>query len=98
MNTELLIIVYSTTVQEEVEAFLKEAGATAFTMIPTVHGSGEAGGTRLNTDVWPGENQMMMVSVEKEKAALIKARIKEYRTRMPREGMKLFALEPIETI
>ncbi len=95
---EFLIIVCSATLQDEINQLLESLNITGFTHIPEAEGSGNGGGTRLNNETWPGENSMFMIAVKPEKAAQLKAWVREYRKGVLREGLKLFSLPLVEMI
>ncbi|MEW6708617.1 MAG: PG0541 family transporter-associated protein [Candidatus Riflebacteria bacterium] len=89
---ELVMIVCSATLQEDMENLFKKLETTGYTHIPTVHGSGKGGGTRLDTEVWPGMNLMYFVALEQSKYQVLKNWVSDYRKTRPREGLKIFNL------
>ncbi|MBU1106597.1 MAG: hypothetical protein KKB51_08035 [Candidatus Riflebacteria bacterium] len=89
---EFIMLVCSATLQEELEQLFRKNQISAFTQLPTVYGSGDGGGTRLDTEVWPGMNVMYMLALAPEKYAIVKNWVAAYRSRQPREGIKLFSL------
>lgn len=95
---EFLIIVCSATLQDEVDQLFESLGVTGYTHIPEATGSGKGGGTRLNDEVWPGENSMYLIAVERSKADAIKSWVRRYREGVLREGLKLFSLQMNEMI
>lgn len=95
---ELLMIVCCTTLREKLQNYLEEIEVTSYTLVPEVNGSGQGGGTKLNTEVWPGLNMMLFVQTTNDKSALIKTWIKSYKSKKIREGIKLFSLGLNEVI
>lgn len=95
---ELLIIVCSDTVQDEIDQLFEDHKITNYTHIPEATGAGKGGGIRLNNEVWAGRNSMYMVAGNEQQVAEIKNWVKEYRKREIREGMKLFSLPLNEVI
>lgn len=95
---EFLIIVCSATLQDEIDALFERLEITSYTHVPEATGSGKGGGTRLNDEIWPGENSMYMIAGSPTQAARIKEWVKEYRQRPLREGLKLFSLPLNEII
>lgn len=95
---ELLMIVCSATLSDDVESLFKNNGIHNYSLIPEVYGSGKGGSTRLNTDVWPGINLMYFVSAPPEQTAIIKQWAREYCREEIREGLKIFALALNEVI
>jgi hypothetical protein len=92
------MIVCCTTLREKLQNFLKEIEVTSYTLVPEVTGSGQGGGTKLNTEVWPGINMMLFIQTTDQKSASIKEWIKKYKSQKVREGIKLFSLGMTEVI
>ncbi|MFC1746309.1 PG0541 family transporter-associated protein [Candidatus Riflebacteria bacterium] len=88
---QMLMIVGSTTLKEEIEDFLKSAGLLFFTLIPYVLGHGKAGGPRFDDEVWPGHNSIYLLAVDETNKKLVNEWIKDYRKNEKREGLKLFS-------
>lgn len=95
---ELLILACSSTLQEKIEYMFEDIELSNYTHIPQVTGSGEGGGTRLNNEVWPGQNLMYIIHADQTKLAQIKSWVKTYRNQELREGIKLFAVPLVEVI
>ncbi|EKD81690.1 MAG: hypothetical protein ACD_39C01687G0002 [uncultured bacterium] len=95
---EFLIIVCSSTLQENIDQLFEKLAIKGYTHIPQATGTGRIGGTRLNDEVWPGENSLYMISADPGQAAEIKAWVRSYRQDTMREGLKLFALPLNEVI
>lgn len=95
---ELLMIVCSATLSDEIEELLSSNDVQNFSLIPEVYGSGKGGSTRLNTEVWPGINLMYLVTTTPEKAEAIKHWARDYRKEETREGLKVFSLALNEVI
>lgn len=94
---ELFFLVFSATLSEEIEIFLKTNNIGSFTLFPLVHGSGQGGGTKMDTEVWPGYNQMYMLCLDKKESDIIKSWVKQYKNSPTREGIKLMSVK-LETI
>lgn len=94
---EFLIIVCSATLQDEIEMLFERLVITRYTHIPEATGAGKGGGIRLNDEVWPGENSVYMIALDKQQAGAIKDWVRRYRQESLREGLKLFSL-PINEI
>lgn len=95
---ELLMIVCSATLSDDIEDLFRKNDITNYTLIPEVYGSGKGGSTRLNTEVWPGINLMYLVTTLPEKAEAIKKWAREYRKDETREGLKMFSLALNEVV
>lgn len=95
---EFLILVCSATLQDDMIQAFEICKITEYTCIPQATGSGKGGGTRLNDEIWPGENYVYMVSADSERSARLKEWVRNYRSGSLREGLKLFSLEMKEMI
>ncbi len=92
MAHELIILIFNSSIEEEMAQALREAGMRHFTRIPSIHGVGEESEPRLGSHVWPGTNTMYLICVDAdEKEAILKAvgRMKEIHRE---EGVKAFVL------
>lgn len=89
---EFLILVCSSTLQENVTQLLEDLAITGFTTLPHVTGAGTGGGTRLNDEVWPGENCLVLMAVSAAQAAAVMDWARAYRQGARREGLKVFSL------
>ncbi|NLM16408.1 MAG: hypothetical protein GX221_01680 [Candidatus Riflebacteria bacterium] len=90
---EFLIIAVSSTIQTDVLTLFKKHNIKNYTLFTQVMGSGEGGGKRMNTEVWPGENTVFMVACDPEKADIIRKWGKHYREESIREGLQVFTLQ-----
>ncbi|PKL49460.1 MAG: hypothetical protein CVV42_05595 [Candidatus Riflebacteria bacterium HGW-Riflebacteria-2] len=95
---EFLIIVCSATLQDEISMLFERLEITGFTHLPQATGAGKGGGIRLNDEVWPGENSMYMIAVDRQQATAVKDWVRRYRQESLREGLKLFSLPLNEII
>lgn len=95
---EFIVIVCSATLQEDIESLFKKQQIKGYTHLPVVHGSGNGGGTRLDTETWPGQNIMYFVAVSSVQYEAISSWAKDYRKISPREGLKVFSLAMKEMI
>ncbi len=89
---EFVMLVCSATLQEDLEKLFKKNLITGYTLLPTVYGSGRGGGTRLDTEVWPGMNVMYALALEPRQYKAVKDWVESYRLLKTREGIKLFSL------
>lgn len=89
---ELLVIACSSTLQEQVLAFFARAGIASYTQVPEVVGAGQGGGTRLNSEIWPGVNTLFLVALAPGQATAVREWARAYRARPVREGLKVFSL------
>ncbi len=92
MAQELIVLIFNSSIEEEMSEALQEAGMRYFTRIPNVHGVGEVSEPRLDSHVWPGTNTMYLICADSPvKDAILKAiaNIKEVHRE---EGVKAFVL------
>ena len=64
MATELVIVVFNASIEDEVLEALKDAGMECYTKMPGVQGMGKCSEPRLDSHVWPGTNTMYLIVVE----------------------------------
>ena len=95
---ELLMIICSSTLREDLHRLMKDNEIQYFTQIPEVYGSGKGGGTKLNTDVWPGINMIYFITTDSDKVKVLKEWAKRYKEAGVREGLKIFSLQMNEVI
>jgi hypothetical protein len=95
---ELLMVICSSTLREELHKVMKENNIQYFTQIPEVYGSGKGGGTKLNTDVWPGINMLYYITTSEEQGKILKQWARKYKEAGVREGLKIFSLQMSEII
>lgn len=86
------MIICSSTLEEEIMVFFKSNGITSYTVLPMAVGSGNSGGTRLDNEIWPGQNMVIMVCLHEKQHEVLRNWISEYRKQETREGIKLFNL------
>ena len=95
---EFLILVCSSTLQDEILNYFEAHRITGFTRLEQATGAGKGGGTRMNDEIWPGENAVFMVALAGDKAVGLKKWVRSYRSGPLREGLKLFTLPLTEVI
>lgn len=88
---KMVMISYNEALDSEVMESLEACGLKNYTKVNAVYGRGEASGTHLGDDVWPGRNSILYVSCEDAKAKDLFSGIKELRKKLGREGLKAFA-------
>jgi len=92
---KMVMITYNEAVDSEVMGALAGCALKSYTKIINIYGSGEASGTHLGDDIWPGKNSILYIACEDKKAKELLSRIKELRKTLGKEGIKAFLL-PIE--
>lgn len=91
----MVMITYNEAVDSEVMASLFRCAIKNYTKIVNTYGRGEASGTHLGDDIWPGKNNILYVACEDKAAKGLLSCIKELRKTLGKEGIKAFLL-PIE--
>jgi hypothetical protein len=96
----MVIISYNESIDEEVMDILDEHKIKKYTKWKNVKGSGQGGGKHLGTSVWPGENNVLMMSMSPERAANVIECVKQLRQQFRNEGIKAFswAIDEIDYI
>lgn len=87
---KMIMIVYNEAMDMEVMELLEGCVMKSYTKILSVQGKGEASGTHLGTEIWPGLNNILYVACEKEDADLLVGCVTNLRKKLGREGVKAF--------
>jgi hypothetical protein len=98
MEQELIMVVFNSSIENEVMAALSEAGVTCYTRFPGIQGAGKESEPRLDSHVWPGTNTMLMICAEGEARKGILAAIRKIKERHAEEGVKAIILPVIDSI
>ena len=94
---KMVMIVYNAALDEEVSELLESAGLAFYTKWTRVLGRGEASGSHLGTQVWPGMNNVVFLATEEDRVPALLCGVRELRRKLGREGIKAFVL-PLEEI
>ncbi len=92
---KMVMIIYNEAIDDEVLEALCSCGAECFTKWQRVLGKGQASEPHLDSNVWPGVNNVCMAVTDDKKVPGILNKIKELRSRLGKEGIKAFVL-PVE--
>ena len=85
-----LMMIYNAAIESMVLGCMKECSLKSYTKFPGIHGSGESGGSRLDTHVWPGINNALLVVTEDENIPSMLEKIKSLKESHPDEGIMAF--------
>jgi nitrogen regulatory protein PII len=96
MAQELILVVFNSSIEEEMTEALDAAGMTCYTKVPGVQGVGTCSEPRLDSHVWPGTNTMFMVVVDSTSKERILEAIRKMKEIHREEGVSAFVL-PITT-
>ena len=84
-------------VDKEVIEMLEKVGAKGYTKCIRVHGKGTASGAHLDSEVWPGANNVLWIVMEDDKVSEVLSKVRELRKRLGKERIKGFTI-PVEEI
>lgn len=98
MEQELIMLVFNSSIEDEVMEDLKAAGMTCYTKLPDVQGVGKESEPRLNSHVWPGTNLMLMICAPKDVRDRLLRAIRELKERHAEEGVKAIILPVVDSI
>jgi hypothetical protein len=98
MEQELIMLVFNSSIEDEVMEQLRSAGMTCYTKIPGAQGVGKQSDPRLDSHVWPGTNAMLMICAPKEIRESLLGAIRNLKERHAQEGVKAIILPVIDSI
>lgn len=89
---KMVMIAYNEAIDIELMEGLSEIGVKNYTKACGAFGSGEASGTHLGTDVWPGRNNILFTACEDKLSRDILDLVGRMRKSLGKEGIKAFVL------
>lgn len=92
MGTEMILVVFNSSIEEEIMEALRSAGMTCFTKVPDVQGAGTCSEPRLDSHVWPGTNTMLMITVDSAAKARLLDAVRRMKEIHREEGVSAFVL------
>jgi hypothetical protein len=92
MGTEMIMVVFNSSIEEEIVEALQSAGMTCFTKVPGVQGTGTCSDPRLDSHVWPGTNTMLMIITDSARRESILDAIRRMKEIHREEGVSAFVL------
>lgn len=90
MPTEMVFVVFNSSIEDEMLEALREAGMNCFTKIPGVHGAGSCSEPRLDSHVWPGTNIAYLIAVQSEGRERILQAVRKMKEVHREEGVSAF--------
>lgn len=90
-------VIYGDSMEDEVMEVLDKLGIKYFTKMVGLTGHGSHADPHLNTSVWPGLNQCLMLLLDEAAKDKLWPLLKELKTKYHRIGMKVI-VSPVEEI
>jgi hypothetical protein len=87
-----MVLVFNSSIEEEIMEALKEGGMSCYTKITDVQGVGKESEPRLDSHVWPGTNTMLLVCTDAERRPGLVEAIRSVRAKHKEEGVRGFIL------
>jgi len=92
VTKELIILIFNSSIEEEMLEALEEAGMRYYTRIPKVQGAGEESEPRLDSHVWPGTSTIYLICIDADRKDAILTAIARMKEIHREEGVKAFVL------
>jgi nitrogen regulatory protein PII len=97
MSLKMAMVVYNEALDMEIMEAMNSCGLKNYTKVMGVFGRGEASGSHLGNDIWPGKNNILYIICEERQISQLLPLIKELRKKIGHEGVKAF-VSPVEEI
>jgi nitrogen regulatory protein PII len=88
---KMAMVVYNEAMDIEVMEALERCGVKNYTKIKAVYGRGEASGTHMGDDVWPGKNNVIYAACDEPSVKRLLSSVSQLRKKLGAEGIKAFA-------
>lgn len=98
MTTEIILVVFNCSIEDEMMAALTGAGMTCYTKVPAVQGVGTCSAPRLDSHVWPGTNTMFLIAADSTTREAVLEAIRKMKEIHREEGVSAFVLPVTTTI
>lgn len=98
MEQELIMVVFNSSIEDEVMSALDAAGMTCYTRLPDIQGVGKESSPRLDSHVWPGTNTMLMICASRETRDSILGAVRRIKETHAEEGVKAIVLPVIDSV
>jgi hypothetical protein len=96
MATEMILVVFNSSIEDEVLEALRGAGMDCYTKLPGIQGAGSCSEPRLDSHVWPGTNTMYLIVVDAGGREPILEAVRRIKEVHREEGVSAFVL-PVTT-
>lgn len=91
---KLIMIIFDADKEEDIHRILSDAGVEGFTTWGPVHGKGTHSDPRMGTQIWPGDNILLMAAVTEETAQRLRETLSA--SNETKTGVKVLALSARE--
>lgn len=98
MADEMVMVIFNSSIEDEMMEALQGAGMTCYTKLVDVQGVGTCSEPRLDSHVWPGTNTMFLICVDSAGRDDVLQAVSRMRDVHKEEGVKAFVLPVTETI
>lgn len=98
MATELILIVFNSSIEDEIREALEGAGVKCYTKLPGAQGVGKCSEPRLDSHVWPGTNTIYLVAAEQAERIGIMEAVRSMKEIHREEGISAFILPITGTV
>ncbi len=92
---KMIMLVYNEAIDDEVMEILSKCSLSNYTKLIKTYGKGEASGTHLGNDIWPGLNNILYIACKNDEARRLAEEIRVARIALGKEGIKAFTM-PLE--
>ncbi len=97
MATQMILVVFNASIEEEMLDALKEGGMECYTKLPGIQGVGACSEPRLDSHVWPGTNTMYLIVVDEGGRDPILEAVRRLKEVHREEGVSAFVL-PVDGV
>ncbi|MFA5144472.1 MAG: PG0541 family transporter-associated protein [Candidatus Omnitrophota bacterium] len=87
---KMILVSYNEAIEEEVGQAMKKSALKNYTKINGAFGRGEASGTHLGDDIWPGRNNIILIAADEAQEGQFLLCVRELRNKLGKEGIKAF--------
>ncbi len=91
---KLILIIFDADKEEILHEILDRSGVPGFTTWSPVYGKGRHSDPRMGTQVWPGENAILLTAISEEMAETLRANLLSHEEM--KTGVKVFELSSDE--
>ncbi len=94
---KFILIVYNTAIESKIMDTLENLGIKSWTRINRIQGIGTHSVPHLDSHIWPGINNALLIGIEEERGEKLLEGIRELKSIYLKEGIKVFVL-PLEEV